>query len=106
MIHVDLFQRVDPTEIENILLSEPQKLITDVCVAGVSGSDKHTPDRAGRLPRAWVVLSEEGRKVGLDAAVGVLMTWARSGSVEWKWLTGGIGVVDKASLVDCQLSRG
>jgi hypothetical protein len=47
-------------EIENTLLAHPDKLITDVCVAGVSGG--HTWDE--RIPRAWVVLSYAGATLG------------------------------------------
>ena len=48
--------QVSPTEIENALLAYPEKLIADVTVAGVSGG--RTSDE--KVPRAWVVLSEEG----------------------------------------------
>ena len=52
--------QVSPTEIEDVLLAHPEKLVVDACVAGVSGG--RTSDE--RNPRAWVVLSAAGRAQG------------------------------------------
>ena len=85
--------QVSPTEIENVLLAQPDKLITDVCVAGVSGG--RTSDE--KVPRAWVVLSDEGRKRGEQAVVQALHSWIQKSLSKYKWLRGGIEVVDEVS---------
>ena len=84
-------QQVSPTEIENALLAYPDKLVTDVAVAGVSGG--RTSDE--KVPRAWVVLSEEGRRRGGEAVVEVLNAWIQKNLSKFKWLRGGIQVVDE-----------
>ena len=78
-------QQVSPTEIENALLAYPDKLVTDVAVAGVSGG--RTSDE--KVPRAWVVLSEEGRRRGGEAVVEVLNAWIQKNLSKFKWLRGG-----------------
>ncbi|KAG2362836.1 hypothetical protein BDR07DRAFT_1405854 [Suillus spraguei] len=82
--------QVSPVEIENTLLVHPDKLIIDVSVAGVSGG--RTLDE--RIPRAWVVLSPEGHKLGASATVAKLDAWVRESLSKYKWLRGGIEVVD------------
>lgn len=77
-------------EIENTLLVHPDKLIIDASVAGVSGG--RTIDE--RIPRAWVVLSAEGRKLGTAATIAKLDAWVRESLSKYKWLRGGIEVVD------------
>ncbi|KAF8687119.1 hypothetical protein AX14_003697 [Amanita brunnescens Koide BX004] len=81
--------QVSPVEIENVLLAHPQKLIQDVTVAGVSGG--RTSDE--KVPRAWVVLSPEGQKLGVSKVVRVLDEWHRENLSKYKWLRGGIEVV-------------
>ena len=81
--------QVSPVEIENVLLAQPQKLIQDVTVAGVSGG--RTSDE--KVPRAWVVLSPEGRKLGTSRVVKVLDDWQQENLSKYKWLRGGIEVV-------------
>jgi len=83
--------QVSPVEIENTLLAHPDKLVNDVSVAGVSGG--RTLDE--RIPRAWVVLSPEGRKLGASAAMAKLDYWVRESLSKYKWLRGGIEVVDE-----------
>lgn len=81
--------QVSPVEIENVLLAHPQKLIQDVTVAGVSGG--RTSDE--KVPRAWVVLSPEGKKIGASRAVKELDHWQQENLSKYKWLRGGIEVV-------------
>ncbi|KAI0926941.1 hypothetical protein AcV5_007605 [Taiwanofungus camphoratus] len=83
--------QVSPTEIEDLLLSHPAKSIVDVCVGGVSGG--RTSDE--KVPRAWIVLSEEGRRRGNQAVFEELEAWARKNLSKYKWLRGGIEAVDE-----------
>lgn len=82
--------QVSPVEIEDTLLVHPDKLIIDASVAGVSGG--RTLDE--RIPRAWVVLSPEGHKLGASATIEKLDAWVRESLSKYKWLRGGIEVVD------------
>ena len=85
--------QVSPVEIENCLLEHPGKLINDVTVAGVSGgriSDE-------KLPRAWIVLTPTGKKRGVSAVVRELNTWHQKNLSKYKWLRGGIQVVDQVT---------
>lgn len=72
-----------------MLLAHPQKLILDVTVAGVSGG--RTSDE--KVPRAWVVLSPEGKKLGASKVVKALDDWQQQNLSKYKWLRGGIEVV-------------
>ena len=83
--------QVSPTEIENALLAFPERLVADVTVAGVSGG--RTSDE--KVPRAWVVLSEEGRRRGEQAVVQALHSWIQKNLSKYKWLRGGIEVVEE-----------
>ena len=87
--------QVSPTEIENALLANPDRLVSDVTVAGVSGG--RTSDE--KVPRAWVVLSDEGRKRGEQAVVQALHSWIQKSLSKYKWLRGGIEVVDEVSVL-------
>ena len=92
-------QQVSPTEIENTLLAYPDRLVSDVAVAGVSGG--RSSDE--KVPRAWVVLSEEGQRRGVDAAIKALDDWTQQNLSKFKWLRGGIEVVPEVrveSIVD------
>ncbi|KAG6845061.1 hypothetical protein H0H87_001123 [Tephrocybe sp. NHM501043] len=82
--------QVSPVEIENALLAEPQHLISDVTVAGVSGHGRTSDEK---VPRAWIVLSDAGRKLGAAATIKVLETWHQEQLSKYKWLRGGIEVV-------------
>ena len=84
-------QQVSPTEIENVLLAYPDRLVSDVTVAGVSGG--RTSDE--KVPRAWVVLSEEGRRRGETAVAEALTGWIQKNLSKFKWLRGGVEVVDE-----------
>lgn len=81
--------QVAPVEIENTLLAQPDKLIIDVVVAGVSGG--RTSDE--RIPRAWIVLSQEGVALGEKEVVSRLGTWMQERLSRYKWLRGGIEIV-------------
>ncbi|PFH48608.1 hypothetical protein AMATHDRAFT_65004 [Amanita thiersii Skay4041] len=83
--------QVSPVEIENVLLSHPQGLIQDAAVAGVNGG--RTSDE--KVPRAWVVLSESGKKMGTSAVIRELEKWHQDNLSKYKWLRGGIGVVEE-----------
>ncbi|KAG2344422.1 acetyl-CoA synthetase-like protein [Suillus weaverae] len=82
--------QVSPVEIENTILAQPDKLITDVSVAGVSGG--RTSDE--RIPRAWIVLSPAGVALGEKAVIAQLDAWVRERLSRYKWLRGGIGIVE------------
>jgi len=81
--------QVSPMEIEEALLRQPDNLIIDVTVAGVSGG--RTADE--RVPRAWVVLSPNGEALGASAVATRLDAWVREALSRYKWLRGGICVV-------------
>ena len=81
--------QVSPVELERTLLSQPDGLIVDVAVAGVPGgriSDE-------RIPRAWIVLSDNGKKLGVHEVVNRLEAWSKEHLSHYKWLTGGFEVV-------------
>ncbi|KAG2066900.1 acetyl-CoA synthetase-like protein [Suillus decipiens] len=82
--------QVSPVEIENVILAQPDKLITDVSVAGVSGG--RTSDE--RIPRAWIVLSPAGAALGEKEVVVRLNAWVQECLSRYKWLRGGIGIVE------------
>jgi acyl-CoA synthetase (AMP-forming)/AMP-acid ligase II len=81
--------QVSPKEIEDVLLAQPEKLITDVSVAGVSGG--RTSDE--KVPCAWIVLSAAGTKKGEAAVIKILEAWHQKALSKYKWLRGGIEVV-------------
>lgn len=81
--------QVSPVEIEAVLLAQPDNLIMDVTVAGVSGG--RTSDE--KVPRAWIVLSETGKKKGATTVIKALEQWSQEHLSKYKWLRGGIEVV-------------
>jgi acyl-CoA synthetase (AMP-forming)/AMP-acid ligase II len=83
--------QVSPAEIENTLLEHPERLVSDATVAGVSGG--RTVDE--RIPRAWIVLSEAGKKKGEAAALKELYQWTRTSLSKYKMLRGGIEIVNE-----------
>lgn len=85
--------QVSPTEIENTLLAHPERLIKDVCVAGVTGGK--TKDE--KIPRAWIVLSQAGVDKGAGGSVEALDRWVRESLSRYKWLRGGYEVVSEVS---------
>ncbi|KAK1223934.1 hypothetical protein PQX77_013173 [Marasmius sp. AFHP31] len=86
--------QVSPVEIENVLLAHPDRLITDASVAGVTpvGNRK---DLGEKVPRAWVVLSAEGRRRGEENVVAELDRWSKESLSRYKWLRGGIEIVQE-----------
>ncbi len=85
--------QVAPAELENTLLEHPEQLIIDVAVAGVLPSYA-TSASEERVPRAWVVLSATGRVHEPEEVVKKLEAWSRERLSKYKWLKGGIGIVD------------
>ena len=83
--------QVSLSEIEDVLHAHPGALITDVCVAGVSGG--RTADE--KVPRAWVVLSDAGRRKGARETIKELEAWTKSNLSPYKHLRGGFEVVDE-----------
>lgn len=83
--------QVSPVEIENCLLDHPEKLISDVTVAGVSGG--RTLDE--KVPRAWIVLNSAGKKRGASVVIMELESWHQKNLSKYKWLRGGIEVVEE-----------
>jgi len=66
----------------------------DVTVAGVSGG--RTSDE--KVPRAWVVLSTTGKdkkQWGKEKVVKELERWHQENLSKYKWLRGGIEVIDE-----------
>ncbi|KIK41940.1 hypothetical protein CY34DRAFT_12725 [Suillus luteus UH-Slu-Lm8-n1] len=82
--------QVSPVEIENTLLAQPDKLIIDASVAGVSGG--RTSDE--RVPRAWIVLSQAGVMLGEKEVTARLDAWVQERLSRYKWLRGGIACVE------------
>ena len=70
-------------------MAQPDRLIEDVLVAGVSGG--RTSDE--KVPRAWIVLSKAGKRKGAAATIKVLEEWSRQSLTKQKWLRGGFEVV-------------
>ncbi|KAA1469624.1 acetyl-CoA synthetase-like protein [Dentipellis sp. KUC8613] len=85
--------QVSPTEIEDVLLQHPERLIADCAVAGVRTAHARLADE--RVPRAWVVLSAAGRTRGHATVLAALDAWARGRLSKHKWLRGGYQVVDE-----------
>ena len=86
--------QVSPTEIEDALRAHPEGLISDVCVAGVSGG--RTSDE--KLPRAFIVLSDKGENVGAEKTKAEMVKWVEKNLSRYKWLKGGVEVIDAVSL--------
>lgn len=78
-----------------MLRAHPDKLVMDVCVAGVSGG--RTSDE--KNPRAWVVLSDTGKEVGAEKTFSILDQWVKQNLSSYKWLRGGFDVIDQASTI-------
>ena len=48
-----------------------------------------------KVPRAWIVLTPAGKKRGVAAVVKELDEWHKKNLSKYKWLRGGIQVVDE-----------
>lgn len=86
--------QVAATEVEDTLLNHPEKLVTDACVAGV---DNGRGD-GSLFPRAWVVLSLEGKRQSEQTVVAKLNKHVGERLSKHKQLAGGIEMVDVVSL--------
>ena len=87
--------QVSPSELEVALMAQPDGLIEDVLVAGVSGG--RTSDE--KVPRAWIVLSRAGKRKGATATIKVLEEWSQQTSAKYKWLRGGFEVVTEVCIL-------
>ena len=87
--------QVSPSELEVALMAQPDGLIEDVLVAGVSGG--RTSDE--KVPRAWIVLSRAGKRKGTTATIKVLGEWSQQSSTKQKWLRGGFEVVAEVCIL-------
>ncbi|ESK89209.1 4-coumarate- ligase [Moniliophthora roreri MCA 2997] len=88
--------QVSPAEIENVLLAHPDKLVIDVTVGGVTPA--HAVNRKEleeKVPCAWVVLSAAGRRLGHRRVIEELDKWHKESLSRYKWLRGGIEVIDE-----------
>lgn len=83
--------QVAPVEIEQVLLSHPESLADDAAVAGVPSASS----RDDRVPHAWIVLSPAGKALGAREATQRLDEWVREQLSRYKWLTGGLAVIDE-----------
>ena len=77
-----------------MLLKEPSGIVSDVAVAGVQVPGASTSD--DKIPRAWVVLTAEGRLLDEREARERLERWMKNLS-SYKWLKGGIQFVPQVS---------
>ncbi|KAK2743521.1 hypothetical protein FQN57_004818 [Myotisia sp. PD_48] len=82
--------QVAATEVEDTLLSHPDKLARDACVAGV---DNGRGD-GSLFPRAWVVLSEAGKRMDPQQVIQQLDEFVKNRLSKHKHLAGGIEIVD------------
>ncbi|KAJ9650239.1 hypothetical protein H2198_010451 [Neophaeococcomyces mojaviensis] len=82
--------QVAATEVEDTLLDHPERLVVDACVAGV---DNGRGD-GSLFPRAWVVLSPEGKKQGEATVARKLNEYVAQRLSKHKHLAGGIELVD------------
>ncbi|KAF9781855.1 acetyl-CoA synthetase-like protein [Thelephora terrestris] len=83
--------QVSPSELEIALLAQPDRLIDDVAVAGVSGGRT----QGEKVPRAWIVLSQAGKRKGAAATIKALEEWSQTNLTKQKWLRGGFEVMDE-----------
>jgi len=83
--------QVSPSELEIALMAQPDGLINDVVVAGVSGGRMSEE----KVPRAWVILSRAGKRKGEAATIKTLNEWSQKSLTKQKWLRGGFEVVDE-----------
>ena len=88
-----------------MLLSEPQGLIADAIVAGVlPGLNSDSVDDKGlMIPRAWIVLSDKGKKLGGDGVIKELENWYKERLSNHKWPHGGIEIVDEVCMALSQM---
>jgi hypothetical protein len=85
-----------------VLRAHPKELIDDVTVAGVTGG--RTSDE--KVPRAWIVLSDAGKKMGAEKVKAELEVWHQENLSKYKWLRGGIEVVKQVRSFGIPLALG
>jgi len=89
--------QVSPTEIEEVILTHCKSFMNDICVAAVplvsSGHNNHSSNDVA--PRAWVVLSEQGVKQGLEKSAEEIHRVVREHLSRPKWLRGGIEFINE-----------
>lgn len=91
-------RQISPTQIEDVLLSEPQGLVAEVIVAGVTPRFRSKDELKGEVPRAWIVLSDKGKNLGADVVIKELEVWYQERLSNHKWLHGGIEIVDEVRI--------
>ena len=89
-------RQVSPYQIKDALLSDPPGLLADAVVAGVTSL--RSKNERGKVPRAWIVLSDEGKKLGVEAVIKKLEAWYKKALSDHKWLYGGIEIVDEVCM--------
>ena len=83
-------------------MAQPEGLIEDVLVAGVSGGRMSDE----KVPRAWIVLSRAGKRKGAAATIKALEEWSQQNLMKQKWLRGGFEVVTEVCiLIPCENER-
>ena len=87
--------QVSPSELEVALMAQPEGLIEDVLVAGVSGGRMSDE----KVPRAWIVLSRAGKRKGAAATIKALEEWSQQNLTKQKWLRGGFEVVTEVYIL-------
>ena len=88
-------RQVSPFQIQDVLLSDTQGLVADAIVAGVTPQGYRYEDGNGKVARAWIVLSDEGKRLGADAVIKELEILCQNRLSNHKWLHGGIEIVDE-----------
>lgn len=87
---------MSPAEIEDVLHTEPTGIVSDVAVAGVVTPEARSSDELN--PRAWVVLTAEGRRLDEREVRERLERWVKTNLSKYKWLRGGIQFVPEVRL--------
>lgn len=87
--------QVSPAELEQTLRDHPLRLVSEACVCGVPAAYKSNTT----VPRAWIVLSEEGQNSGKsrEEIKEELQKWVRERQSRYKWLKGGVDIVEEVS---------
>lgn len=57
-----------------------------------------------KVPRAWVVLTNTGKKLGAAAVIKELETWHQQNLSKYKWLRGGIEIVEEVGVLNLSAS--
>ncbi|GJJ15940.1 hypothetical protein Clacol_010219 [Clathrus columnatus] len=84
--------QVSLTEIEQTILSEPSRIVSDVSAAGIQLPTARTSD--DRAPRAWIVLNSTGKALKQEEVKEQINSWVQERLSKFKWLRGGIAIVD------------